>query len=183
MSKFRLKFVAALAAAAALILAPTAANAEYTPGGPAGGAVIIAPGGSATIQFTGFAANENVNFTLTGENAAGATLASLATVVNSTSTTKSADANGAVSVTVTLPDNATGRYVLTAVGSESGAQAEAIIEVGTSGGGGGDRDRDGGLPDTGSTNSSTIALLAGAGLLAAGLGVAGVAVRRQRLQG
>lgn len=183
MTRIRMKIVAALAVAVALVLAPTAANAEYTPGGPAGGAVIIAPGGSATIPFTGFEPNEDVRFTLTGENAAGATLASLAAVVNSTSTTKTADANGAVSVTVTLPENATGTYTLTAEGLSSGAVAEALIEAGTSGGGGGDRDRDGGLPDTGSTNSSTIALLAGAGLLAAGLGVAGVAVRRQRLQG
>ncbi|OUZ10505.1 hypothetical protein BHE97_07015 [Aeromicrobium sp. PE09-221] len=181
MTKFRMKIVAAFAAALALVLVPAAANAEYTPGGPAGGAVIIAPGGSATIPFTGFEPNENVTFTLTGENAAGATLASLATVVNSTSTTKAADANGAASVTVTLPENATGTYTLTAVGSESGASAEALIEVGSSGGGGGDRDRDGGLPDTGSTDSSTIALVAGAALLVAGLGVAGVAVRRQRL--
>ena len=181
MTKFRLKFVAALVAAAALILAPTAANAEYTPGGPAGGAVIIAPGGSAVIPFTGFEPNEAVRFTLSGENAAGATLASLATVVNSTSTTKNADANGAVSVTVTLPANATGTYTLTAEGLSSGAIAEALIEAGSGGGGGGDRDRDGGLPDTGSTNSSTIALVAGAALLAAGLGVAGAAVRRQRL--
>ncbi|RLV57086.1 LPXTG cell wall anchor domain-containing protein [Aeromicrobium phragmitis] len=185
MNKLRSKLAAVFVAVSALVLAPTAATAEYTPAGPAAGAVIIAPGGTATIPFTGFAPNEPVEFTLTGFNASDATLASLkAAPVESTSITKQADANGAVSVTVTLPDNAAGEYTLTATGQQSGETAVVAIVTGTAAGGGGtgggETSTAGAIPATGSDSASTIALVAGGVLLAGGLVVAGAALRRQR---
>ncbi|WP_293787085.1 hypothetical protein [uncultured Aeromicrobium sp.] len=187
MNKLRSKLAAVFVAVSALALAPTAATAEYTPSGPAAGAVIIAPGGTATIPFSGFEPNEGVTFTLTGFNASGATLASLATAaVESISTTKQADANGTASVTVTLPANATGEYTLTATGNNSGASASTAIQAGTASGGGGagagtgETSSAGVIPATGSDTASTVALIAGGVLLAGGLAVAGTAIYRQR---
>lgn len=186
MNKLRSKLAAVFVAVSALALAPTAATAEYTPSGPAAGAVIIAPGGTATIPFSGFEPNEGVTFTLTGFNASGATLASLATAaVESISTTKQADANGTASVTVTLPANATGEYTLTATGNNSGASASTAIQAGTASGGGagagtGETSSAGVIPATGSNTASTVALIAGGVLLAGGLAVAGTAIYRQR---
>lgn len=173
----------ALAGVALAILAifavPAAAQASgYSPVAPSG--VTVAPGGTVTVPFTGFAPNENVSFTLTGENAAGATLASAVTVVNtSAALVKKADATGAVSVTVTLPSNASGSYTLTGTGLTSGAIANAFITAvssGTAGGG-----ATGGLPNTGAMDP-TLGIWAGGGLLALGAAFVIVltVVRRQK---
>jgi LPXTG-motif cell wall-anchored protein len=141
--------------------------------------VTVGPGGTVTVPFTGFAPNENVSFTLTGESAASATLASVvAAVETSPALVKAANAEGAVSVTVTLPSNASGSYTLTATGLGSGAVANAFITV-TSGGGG--TGATGGLPNTGAMDPA-LGLWAGGGLLALGAAFVVVltVVRRQK---
>lgn len=179
MTKFRSMIAMVALAFTALILAPTAASAQYTPTGPGDGTVTAVPGEPITVTFSGFEPNEDVRFTLTGENAAGATLASLAAVVNSQTLVKPANANGAVSVTVTLPANASGQYQLTAEGLSSGASAGTTIVVagapGTSG-----TNRNGALPATGGDSSTTMALVIGGVLLVGGLAVATTSIRRQR---
>lgn len=176
MKSLRTKIAAVVIAVAAMVAAPAAANA-YTPVAPGGTSVTVAPGGTVTIPFTGFAPNESVSFTLTGENAAGATLATVKTVVNSTSLTKAASSTGAVSVSVTLPSNATGTYTLTGTGLSSGASATVTITASAAGGGTGG----GGLPATGVDSASLMGVWIGGGvLLLGGLAVTVFAVRRQR---
>lgn len=170
----KLKFAKAAAAAViagAAIFAPVAANAdEYTPVPPAG--VTITPGGTVTVPFTGFAPNESVSFTLTGENASGATLAFVHFAVETANLgTKTADADGAVSAAVTLPADASGSYTLTASGETSGEDASATLTVtGET------------LPATGSDSAQLLGLWIGGGaLLLAGGGIAVAAtVRRHR---
>lgn len=125
------KTITALAAAFALTIggAASAAVAASYPPDLVGGPTTIAPGGSGVVTFDQFQPNEQVTFTLTGENGAGASLAALA-VVNSTSTTKAADSAGVAAVTVTLPSNATGSYTLAAVGAVSGAAPSFVIGTG-----------------------------------------------------
>lgn len=75
--------------------------------------------GPATVAYpaNSFLAGEQVIFTVTGSGTATLSVLRAATVTF----TKTADAvTGAVSVTVTLPANATGNYVLTAKGASSG---------------------------------------------------------------
>ncbi|WP_159500176.1 hypothetical protein [Microbacterium sp. 18062] len=171
MKSLRTKIAAVVIAVAAMVAVPAAANA-YTPVAPGGTSVTVAPGGTVTVPFTGFAPNESVNFTLTGENAAGATLAAVKTVVNSTSLTKAASSTGAVSVTVTLPSNATGTYTLTGTGASSNASATVTITASAAGGG---------LPATGVDSASLMGVWIGGGvLLLGGLAVTVFAVRRQR---
>ncbi len=180
MKSLRLKLAAIAVAVVALVAAPAAANA-YTPSPSGGGTVTVAPGGTVTVQFTGFQPNETVRFTLFGENGAGA---SLAVVKSAPSTSapldKPANAAGAVSVTVTLPSNASGSYTLTATGLSSAATATATIAVGASGGSGG-----GQVPAaTGVDSASLMGVWIGGGvLLLGGLAVTVFAVRRQRQDG
>ena len=178
MKNFRTLIATVTLAFTALILAPTAASAQYTPTGPEDGTVTAVPGEPVTITFSGFEPNEDVLFTLTGENAAGATMASLAAVVNSQTLVKPADASGAVSVTITLPDNASGEYQLTAEGLSSGAVAGVTIIVVAPGAT--TPTRSGALPATGGDSSTTMALVIGGVLLAGGLAVATTSMRRQR---
>ncbi len=181
----------ALAAAALAVVAifavPAAANAYVPPSNiTAPGA--IAPGGTGTVGFAdgSFTPGETVSFTLTGENASGATLASVVGAVETISTTKTASGAGSTSVAVTLPANASGSYSLTATGATSGAIASVGISVGSAssagdGTTGGTGSTGGSLPNTGAMDP-TLGIWAGGGLLALGAAFVIVLtiVRRQK---
>jgi hypothetical protein len=185
-------FKKSLAVAALAVLAvfsvPAAANAAgYVPQGN----IIVegtpAPGAVVEVIFTdgSFTPGEDVSFTLTGENAVGATLASLRAVVNSQSLVKPATGTGAVSLDVTLPTDATGSYSVTATGLTSGTVGAASITVaaadGGAGAGNGTSGSDSGLASTG-YNAPMLAIWAGAGALLLGIALVVVLgiVRRQR---
>ncbi|WEO77992.1 sortase [Cryobacterium sp. SO2] len=178
------KSVAAIALAVLAVFAvPAAANAAgYV---PEGNITVTdatpAPGETVTVGFAdaSFTPGESVSFTLTGENAAGATLATIKAVVNSTSITKTAATDGAVSVAVTLPANATGSYALSGTGLTSGSVGTATLtavaaDAGTAA-------ATGGLASTG-YDAPMLAIWAAAGalLLGVALMVALTVVRRQR---
>jgi len=195
----------ALAAAALVIVAvfavPTAAQAAYVPDSLISSPGAIGPGQTGTVAFAdgAFAPGEPVQFVLTGEDAASATLAAVVTAVSSTSTTKSADANGAASVAVTLPATATGAYTLSATGLVSGNIATVSVSSVVSDGGSGSGSSSGsgsgssasgsgsgssgigGLPNTGAMDP-TLGIWAGGGLLALGAAFVIVltVVRRQK---
>ncbi|MFB2586752.1 LPXTG cell wall anchor domain-containing protein [Herbiconiux liukaitaii] len=175
------KTLAGVVLAVLAVFAVPAAAQAYVPTPPPG--VTVGPGGTVTVNFTGFEPSEDVSFTLTGESAASATLASVVTAVETgPALVKSADANGAVSVKVTLPKNASGSYTLTATGLSSGAVANAFITVtGSGSGSGGGTGATGGLPNTGAMDPA-LGLWAGGGLLALGAAFVIVltVVRRQK---
>lgn len=181
----------ALAAAALVVVAifavPTAAQAAYVPDNLITAPGTIAPGGSGTVGFGAgaFTPGETVSFTLTGENASGATLAAVVSAVSSISTSKAASANGATSVSVTLPSNASGSYSLTATGASSGNIASVAIAGVAAGGSGSSSGTDAGtgsgLPNTGAMDP-TLGIWAGGGLLALGAAfiIVLTVVRRQK---
>jgi LPXTG-motif cell wall-anchored protein len=175
------KALAGIALAVLAIFAVPAAAQAYVPTPPAG--VTVTAGGTVTVTFTGFAPNEPVSFTLTGEFAASATFASVVSAVEtSPAFVKNADASGTVAVTVTLPKNATGTYTLSATGLNSGALANTTITVVSSGSGSGTgTGSTGGLPNTGAMDP-TLGIWAGSGLLALGAAFVIVltVVRRQK---
>jgi hypothetical protein len=173
MKNLRTKLAAVVITAAAFTAAPIAAFADgYPPASVVSGPATVTAGGTATFTFGGFDPNEQVTFTLTGENAAGATLAVVKAAVNSKSITKTASAQGTASVTVTLPANASGTYTLTA-DSASTDPASTTFTVAGSGGSG--------LPATGIDAASMTGVWIGGGaLLAAGIAVTSVAVIRRR---
>lgn len=144
-----------------------------------------APGQTVIVSFKSgsFLPGENVQFTLTGEDAASASLASLRAVINSKSIVKPATSSGAVSVSVTLPTDATGTYTLTATGATSGNVGTVSLTVTPldTGTGSGPVSSSGGLAHTGST-ISLIAIWAAGGvvLLGAAFVAVNVIVRRQR---
>ena len=183
------KVVAGFALAlAALVAVPAAAMAvdTYPPAPSDGytGQTVVAPGGTTTITFgaTLFTPGETVTFFLTGENAAGATLASFRTVVNnSPSINKVADASG-TPVAVTLPANASGTYSLNASSPSKGTVSVAI-SVGSAGAGGAAAGGAGtGLATTGAAGDQLLwAWVAGGALAFVGGGVlVASAVRKQR---
>lgn len=157
----------------AFFAAPVAANAQYAPA-PSDDSIVVTPGGTVTVPFAGFEASEDVDFTLTGENGAGATLAVFRAAISSSSITKTASESGTVSVTVTLPSNATGEYTLLAAG-ESGASASAVIAAAAAVDGDEDGNGDG-LAVTGGTALTTIWIAGGA----LGLGIVLLLVRGLR---
>jgi len=120
------KALAGAAVALTLLVAtPLTANAYVPEPAPVTTTFIATPGGAVTIPFTGFTAGENVSFTVTGENGAGATLAA----ITSKTLVKPASASGATTVAVTPPANAFGTYSLTATGLTSGITATAAVAV------------------------------------------------------
>lgn len=143
-----------------------------------------APGQSVDVAFSGFAAGETVTFTLTGENASGATLASIVRLaVEAIDLAKTADSSGAVAVNVTLPADATGTYTLTATGSTSGIVQTVLIETQAPAPGEGEEpDDDSDLSPTGTDGSTFQTVLIGGGALAltGGAIVAATAIRRRR---
>jgi hypothetical protein len=188
-------FKKSLAAVALAVLAvfavPAAANAAgYVPVGNISVSGAVVPGGTVTVGFAdgSFTPGESVSFTLTGENAAGATLATFKAVVDSQSLVKTASDTGAVSLDVTLPTNASGTYTVTATGLTSGTVGTASLTVATADGaatgsnsGTGTDAATGGLASTGySAPMLVIWGSAGALLLGVALVVVMGIVRRQR---
>jgi hypothetical protein len=183
------KSVAAIALAVlAVIAVPTAANAAgYAPSTNITVTGDVAPGGIVVVNFANntFIAGESVSFTLTGENATGATLATFKAVVNSKSLVKTATGEGAVALDVTLPTNASGTYTTTATGLTSGTVGTASLTIasadGAAGTGTGTDASTGGLASTG-YDAPMLAIWAAAGALMLGIAlmVALTVVRRQR---
>lgn len=144
-----------------------------------------APGQTVDVSFKAgsFLAGENVQFTLTGQDAASASLASLHAVVNSKTTVKPASSAGAVTVAVTVPADATGTYTLTATGVTSGNVGTASLTVTPADavGAGTGSSAGGSLAHTGST-ISLIAIWVAGGLVVLGAAfvAVNVIVRRQR---
>lgn len=169
-------------ALAGLFVAPLAANASYVPGASITATGDFTPGGTFVVDFSdgSFQPNEEVSLALTGENATGATLA----VVNTQTTQKTASATGAVSLTVTLPTNATGSYTVTGTGLSSGLIGTVTITVSAAGGAGAGAGADtngDGLADTGfNTPAFVVWAAAGAVVLGAALIAVFVMMRRQR---
>lgn len=173
------KAAAALAVAIAAVFAAPAVASAYTPTPVSGTTVTITAGGTVTIPFSGFVAGETVTFTLTGEGVGPANLAfvALSASEDSTSVTKDANEDGEASATVTLPDDASGTYTLTAVGDESGAAEPVSITVAAAAGGDGEE-----LGDTGFDGDALLGLWVGGGVLVlAGASIAvATSVRRAR---
>ncbi|PXA70000.1 sortase [Cryobacterium arcticum] len=180
------KSLAAIALAVLAIFAvPAAANAAgYVPVGNITVSGAVTPGSVVTVSFTdgSFTPGEDVSFTLTGENAVGATLATFKSVVNSQSLVKTASDTGAVSLDVKLPTDATGTYTVTATGLTSGTVGTASLTVGSADAGTGSSDSAaGGLASTG-YNTPMLAIWGAAGALLLGVALVVVlgVVRRQR---
>jgi hypothetical protein len=185
---FKKSFAAIALAVLAVIAVPTAANASgYAPVGNITVNGDVAPGGIVVVNFSNntFIAGEDVSFTLTGENASGATLAAFKAVVNSQSLVKTATGEGAVALDVTLPTNASGTYTTTATGLTSGTVGTASLTVASAdaavGAGSGTNASTGGLASTG-YDAPMLAIWAAAGALLLGIAlmVALTVVRRQR---
>ncbi len=184
------KAAAALAVAiAAVFAAPAVANA-YTPDTPVPSALVPGVPTPVAAPADTFIPGETVTFTLTGEGVGTGNLAFVAFAVSSTSVDKTATADGGAVVTVTLPEDATGSYALTAV-SESGATFAAPA-IGVAAAAGGDGGTDGGsddgsaggpaLGDTGFDGDALLGLWVGGGVLVlAGASIAvATSVRRTR---
>jgi LPXTG-motif cell wall-anchored protein len=177
MKSLRTKLAAVVIAAAAIIAAPAAANA-YTPGTPdvaVSGAVV--PGGTVTLSAIAFDAGTTVSFTVTGENAASATLAAVKLVRNTSPVfTSTTNASGSATVSVKLPANASGTYDVAVTGLKNGATVTETSALTVSAAG-----NNGGLPATGVDSASLMGVWIGGGvLLLGGLAVTVFAVRRQR---
>ena len=182
-------------ALAATFTVSTAANADpYTPeGGVTVSDPTVAPGQSTVLTFAdgSFAANSAVTVTITGEDAANATLASFRTApmaVTSNSITKNATNAGGLRVTVTLPTGtATGSYALVGTDAQGNTVSTSISVVaaagtGTSNGtGSGSATDASGLPVTGG-QLPVVLIWTGGGLLLLGAALVVVltTVRRQR---
>jgi LPXTG-motif cell wall-anchored protein len=180
MKKSLTKAAAAVALAGALAFgAPLAANA-YVPNGSITGPGTIAPGATGTFSFAAgvFEPGETVTFTLTGEGASAATLATVVkTAVETKSFAKAANADGSTSVAVTLHPAATGTYTLNVFSASTTASPISITAAAAAGGSDGSA-----LPDTGTDSALMLGLWVGGGalLLAGGAIVVATTVRRQR---
>ncbi|AJW79704.1 hypothetical protein [Clavibacter michiganensis] len=183
---------AAIALAATFTVA-TAANADpYTPeGGVTVSDPTVAPGQSTVLTFAdgSFASNSPVTITITGEDAANATLASFRTApmaVSSNSITKNATNAGGLRVTVTLPaGSASGSYALTGTDAQGNTVSTTVSVVAAAGNGtatgGSSSDNAAGLPVTGG-QLPVVLIWTGGGLLLLGAALVVVlaTVRRQR---
>jgi hypothetical protein len=181
------KLIAAVVlAGAALLATPTVANAAgYTPDSDVSVSGAAVAGGTASVNFTegAFQDNETVNVQVTGAGAV--TLGALPTTTVSKTYTAASD--GSLAVKVTFPKGASGTYNLTATGATSGvvgfaaftvAPADAAAAVPAAGAGSG---TDGTLAFTGSTVSALALWVAGgAVVLGGGLLLVRTSVRRQR---
>lgn len=161
--------------AAALLLSPSAAMAapypDYSGVAVVGSTPALVPGGTVGLTIGGWTPGENVRFTLTGENGAGANLAIIKTAVSTSAPfTTAANGAGQTAVSITLPADASCRYTLQAQSNDrTGTQSWPL-------------DVPGCLAETGAEQQPMLMLWAGAGALAlvgGGLVVAG-AVRKQR---
>jgi hypothetical protein len=164
-----------LLAIGAVFVAPFAANAApYVPDSNVSVSGSAVPGGTVNVNFAAgsFAPNETVHFTVSGEGTVTLAVFKAATVSHD----KTANADGAVSLAVTLPSDARGTYTVTGTGATSGATATASFSVSPAdtGAGSGTSASGSGLADTGSTVSVLVLWVAG-GLVV--LGAAFIAVR------
>ena len=182
------KLIAAVVlAGAALLATPAVANAAgYTPDSDVSVSGTAVAGGTASVNFTegAFQDNETVNVQVTGAGAV--TLGALPTTTVSKTYTAASD--GSLVVKVTFPQGASGTYNLTATGAPSGvvgfaaftvapADAAAVPAAGAGAGNG----TDGTLAFTGSTVSALALWVAGgAVVLGGGLLLVRGSVRRQR---
>lgn len=179
------KLIAAVVlAGAALLATPAAANAAgYTPDSNVTVSGSYTAGGTAVVDFSAgaFQDNETVNVQVTGAGAV--TLGALPTTTVSKAYTAAAD--GSLAVKVTFPQGASGTYSLTATGATSGvvgfasftvAPADAAPAATASGAG-----TNGSLAFTGGTISALALWVAGgAVVLGGGLLMVRGSVRRQR---
>ncbi|MBM7025402.1 sortase [Clavibacter zhangzhiyongii] len=187
---------AAIALAATFTVSTAATAAPYTPeGGVTVSDPTVAPGQSTVLSFAdgSFAPVVPVTITITGEDAANATLASFRTApmaVTSNSITKNSTSAGGLRVTVTLPaGSASGSYALTGTDTQGNTVSTTISVVaaagnGTSTGGanaGGNAADGSALPVTGG-QIPVVLIWTGGGLLLLGAALVGVlaTVRRQR---
>lgn len=181
------KLGASAALAGALLLAaPVVAHADpqdYPPTGPGVQSRTITEDGPQ--DFGGYAPGSPVDFTLTGVGVTGANIATAGLAVTSASVTKFADASGAASAVITLPEPQVGTYILTAAGTaaDGSATGSSTVVGGSSGSGtsaGGTTDASGSLPATGMDANSLLGFWVGGGaLVLAGATVAVVATARR----
>ena len=182
---------AAIALAATFTVSTAATAAPHT---PEGGVTVIdptvAPGQSTVLSFAdgSFAPVVPVTITITGEDAANATLASFRTApmaVTSNSITKNSTSAGGLRVTVTLPaGSASGSYALTGTDTQGNTVSTTISVVAAAGTGtatGSTSDGAAGLPVTGG-QLPVVLIWTGGGLLLLGAALVAVlaTVRRQR---
>lgn len=118
------KFLAALIIGAAIALAaPAAANAvPYTHGGDCSiSPATVAPGGTSTMTCAAgtFQPSEGVQYVVSGKDAGNASLSS----------DPAADTSGGSQVQVTVPQDASGPYVVTATGASSRAASAVTVTV------------------------------------------------------
>jgi len=172
--------VAALVAASALAL-PAAAQADtiYPPSNACSVVPsVVTPG--ATVTFScgdgTFSPSEFVSVTVEGNTNATVGFVKFA-VTSSGSTTSTAD--GAISVPITFPSNASGNYNITAA-SETSAGGASTVSISATGSGSGSGE--GSLPATGSDSAALLGLWVGGGalVLAGGAVALTAAVRRNR---
>ncbi len=180
-------------ALAATFTVATAANADpYTPeGGVSVSDPTVAPGESTVLSFGpgSFAPVSAVTITITGEDAANATLASFRTApmaVTTNSIPKPSANDGSLRVTVTLPaGSASGSYALTGTDAQGNTVSTTISVVAAAGNGtatgGSSADGAAGLPGTGG-QLPVVLIWTGGGLLLLGAALVVVlaTVRRQR---
>lgn len=182
------KLIAAVVlAGAALLATPAVANAAgYTPDSNVTVSGSAVAGGTASVNFSegAFQDNETVNVQVTGAGAV--TLGALPTTTVSKTYTAASD--GSLVVKVTFPQGASGTYNLTATGATSGVVGFAAFTVAPAdaavvpaAGAGAGTGTDGTLAFTGSTVSALALWVAGgAVVLGGGLLLVRGSVRRQR---
>ncbi|OUE08214.1 hypothetical protein CMsap09_04635 [Clavibacter michiganensis] len=182
---------AAIALAATFTVSTAAMADPYTPeGGVTVSDPTVAPGQSTVLSFAdgSFAPVVPVTVTITGEDAANATLASFRTApmaVTSNSITKTSTNAGGLRVTVTLPaGTASGSYALTGtdpLGNTVSTTISVVEAAGTGTATGSGSDGAAGLPVTGG-QLPVVLIWTGGGLLLLGAALVAVlaTVRRQR---
>ena len=171
--------------AGAMFAVPTAASA-YT---PAPGAEVndstVAPGATFvfSVEAEVFAPGEAVSISLTGENASAASLAFVKFAVQTQVLgTVDATADGGLdAVQITLPDNATGTYTITATSASNPVGVSATVTAVTGGGTTPDDSDD--LAATGLDSEALLAVwIAGGALLLVGGGITVASVVRRNKQ-
>ncbi|WP_130176333.1 hypothetical protein [Cryobacterium sp. SO1] len=129
---FKPSLVAAALAVLVVFALPAPANATgYVPDDNISVAGDITPDATVRVSFTdgSFTPDEEVSFTLSGETALDATLATIKSVVNSPSMVKTGTDTGSVALDVTLPKDASGTYTITATGLTSGTTGTSSLTV------------------------------------------------------
>lgn len=181
-----LRAAAAVSLAAAVLLAPTAANAYVDPSSIVATPSTIAPGESSTFTTPGnpYTANEDVLISITGEAATGATLGMVKTAVETNSSLRTtADAAGKLNVRIAFPSNGIGTYNLTFTGATSGKVLHSQVLVVKASPAPTTPPASAGLAKTGIDGGATAGLwIAGGALVATGAAVGIGAVLRRRRQ-